>query len=52
MKCILLREVIIYLAKLWYVLYRYWDNKENISAIVTVIKCYFGIDYKDYTQDG
>ena len=29
---------------------RYWDNKQNISAIVTVIKCYFGIDYEDCTQ--
>ena len=52
MKWILSREAIIHLAELWHVMCRYWDNKQNISAIVNKIKCYFGIDHEDCTQDG
>ena len=46
MKWILSREAIVHLAELWFVTCGHWDNKQNISVIVTVIKCYFGIDYE------
>jgi len=37
---------------LWFVIYGYWDDKKNIAKFVEIIKCYFGIDFKDYTQSG
>ena len=29
-----------------------WDDKDNISSIVKLIQCYFGIDYQDYAKNG
>ena len=41
-----------HLAALWHVLCRFWDNEDNISGLAVEIKCYFGIDCKDFKQEG